>query len=112
MYTTAKEKKEPAAKEVVDMVNSPKHPSGVECIDITEHFCSNIGNVIKHVWQCAFKGKHLQDLLRAEYYLKREIAKVRREQFEEDTDELWDASNDPSMFSPDIDRGDGAERSS
>lgn len=28
-----------------------KHPSGVECISITEWFNFNIGNAIKYLWR-------------------------------------------------------------
>ena len=38
-----------------DTVNHPAHynthPSGVECIEITEHFNFNIGNAIKYLWR-------------------------------------------------------------
>ena len=36
-----------------DNVNHPKHytehPSGIECIDITRHYCFAIGNAIKYL---------------------------------------------------------------
>jgi len=70
----------PGAQDEVDMVNNPphyrKHPSGVECIQITEHMNFNLGNVIKYIWRCDEKYEiPIEDLEKAEYYLKREIAR-------------------------------------
>lgn len=60
-----------------DMVNSPphynNHPSGVECITITEHFNFNVGNVIKYAWRSGDKGNAIEDLMKAEWYIRREI---------------------------------------
>ena len=68
----------------VDDINHPKHytehPSGVECIDVTEHFEFNLGNVIKYVWRCDSKRDPLKDLRKARWYLDREIK--RREAIE------------------------------
>ena len=67
-------------REVVnDPVNKPKHytmhPSGVECIEITEHMGFNLGNAIKYIWRADLKGNAIEDLKKAEYYIKREISK-------------------------------------
>jgi len=51
------------------------HPSGVECIDIAEGFGFNLGNVIKYLWRADEKGAPLEDLLKAQWYLKREISR-------------------------------------
>lgn len=62
-----------------DPVNHPKHytshPSGVECIMITEHYGFNLGNVIKYLWRAEEKGAPLEDLKKARWYLDREIQK-------------------------------------
>ena len=64
---------------MMDNVNKPKHytahPSGVECIEITEHMNFNLGNVVKYVWRADLKKDRLEDLKKAEYYIKREIEK-------------------------------------
>jgi hypothetical protein len=69
-----------------DPVNHPQHytshPSGVECIEITEHFNFNIGNAIKYLWRAGLKGQELQDLQKAEWYVKREIQRLHRSQEE------------------------------
>jgi hypothetical protein len=62
-----------------EKVNHPKHytshPSGIECIQITEHYGFNLGNVIKYIWRAEEKGAPLEDLKKAKWYLEREIAK-------------------------------------
>ena len=68
----------PAPAPGTDMVNHPphytSHPSGVECIQVTEHqnFC--IGNAIKYLWRCDGKNG-LEDLKKARWYVDREIAR-------------------------------------
>lgn len=66
-------------KEYQEAVNSPvhynKHPSGIECIQIVEHMCFNLGNAIKYIWRADLKGKTLEDLEKAKWYIDREIKK-------------------------------------
>jgi Fe-S-cluster containining protein len=63
-----------------DNVNHPKHytshPSGVECIEITEHMNFNLGNAMKYVWRASLKGNEVEDLKKAIWYLEREIARI------------------------------------
>lgn len=65
-----------------DPVNHPahytKHPSGVECIQITEHMNFNLGNAIKYLWRAGDKGKPLEDLRKARWYVEREIDRITR----------------------------------
>ena len=49
------------------------HPSGVECIAITEHFGFCIGNAIKYLWGAGLKGDAVEDLRKAAWYIDREI---------------------------------------
>ena len=60
-----------------DKVNHPKHytqhPSGVECIEITEHFNFNLGNAIKYIWRADDKDDPVENLNKAIWYLNREI---------------------------------------
>ena len=64
---------------MTDPVNQPphytSHPSGVECIQITEHMNFLLGNVFKYIWRADLKGKGLEDLRKARFYLDREIAR-------------------------------------
>lgn len=62
-----------------DPVNHPRHytghPSGVECIAITEHMNFCLGNAMKYIWRAGEKGCALEDLKKARWYLDREIAR-------------------------------------
>jgi hypothetical protein len=62
-----------------DMVNHPPHykMGGIETIDFIEakQFGYNLGNVVKYISRADLKGSHYEDLLKARWYLNREIAK-------------------------------------
>jgi hypothetical protein len=62
-----------------DIVNRPKHytshPSGIDCIQITEHMGFNLGNAIKYIWRCDLKKNDIEDLKKALWYVQREIEK-------------------------------------
>lgn len=62
-----------------DPVNHPQHynahPSGVECIQVTEHMNFCIGNAVKYLWRAGLKGDALEDLKKAKFYVEREIAR-------------------------------------
>lgn len=64
-----------------DPVNRPKHytshPSGIECIQITEHMSFNLGNAVKYLWRADEKGTPITDLEKAVWYINREIEKRR-----------------------------------
>lgn len=63
------------------MVNSPAHyrghPSGVECITITEHMGFLLGSAMKYLWRCDLKHDAIEDLEKSVWYIQREIAKRR-----------------------------------
>ena len=67
-----------------DPVNHPahytSHPSGVECIRVTEHMNFCLGNVFKYLWRADSKGVPLEDLRKARWYLDREIARRERDE--------------------------------
>ena len=62
-----------------DSINHPphytQHPSGVECIAITEHYNFNVGNAIKYLWRAGLKdgADAADDLRKAAWYVQREI---------------------------------------
>ena len=60
-----------------DSVNHPKHytshPSGIECIQVTEHMGFCIGNAIKYLWRADLKNDAIEDLRKARWYIDREI---------------------------------------
>lgn len=73
-----------------DQVNHPKHytqhPSGVECIDITEHYDFCVGNAIKYLWRAGLKksvgkddkAKEIEDLEKAAWYIQRKISNLKK----------------------------------
>lgn len=77
---------------MADNINHPthynNHPSGVECITITEHMNFNLGNAIKYIWRAGLKigpaarlssgvnEKHIEDLKKARWYIDREIMRI------------------------------------
>ncbi len=66
-----------------DNVNHPRHytehPSGVECIQITEHMGFNLGNAVKYIWRADLKGNQVEDLKKAVWYINREIQRINNE---------------------------------
>lgn len=73
-----------------DPVNHPKHyatngptcphcGSNIECITITERMGFCLGNTVKYIWRKDAKGKALEDLKKARWYLDREISKLEAE---------------------------------
>lgn len=72
-----------------DNVNHPKHytshPSGIECITITRHYCFAIGNAIKYLWRAGLKKdasledkqKEIEDLEKAIWYIKDRIKQLK-----------------------------------
>jgi len=63
-----------------DSINHPSHytahPSGVECITITEHMNFCRGNAIKYIWRVDEKGDPIENLKKAIWYLNREIERL------------------------------------
>ncbi len=66
----------------MDPVNHPQHynshPSGVECIQITQHFNFCIGNAVKYLWRAGLKGEPVEDLKKAAWYIACEINRLER----------------------------------
>ena len=57
-----------------------KHPSGIECIQVTEHMNFNLGNAVKYIWRAGLKSKNtVEDLQKASWYVNREILRLRRQ---------------------------------
>ena len=79
---------EKAKKEQQDVVNHPAHytKGKIECIDAIEAATDGLtgfkgyctGNIIKYLWRW-HKKNGLEDLKKAEWYLKKLIAKVEKE---------------------------------
>ena len=66
--------------DVDEAVNSPKHyvQGGIETIDFIEakKLGYNLGNVVKYVSRAEYKGRQIEDLKKARWYLDREIVQM------------------------------------
>ena len=71
------------AKESADPVNHPEHykVGGIETIDFIEAkgLSYHLGNVVKNITRADHKGNRLQDLEKAQWYLSREISRLKGE---------------------------------
>ena len=69
-----------------DQVNNPRHytshPSGIDCIQITEHMGFNLGNAIKYVWRSDLKNDAIEDLNKAIWYIQREIERRKKQELD------------------------------
>ena len=66
-----------------DVINHPQHYTfgSLEVIDAIEawQLGFHLGNVVKYVARAAHKGRYLEDLKKARWYLEREIARSERD---------------------------------
>ena len=71
---------ERANKEEEDMVGAPRHynTGNIECIEAIEEAMSSVafkgylkGNCMKYLWRYEYKGKQVEDLQKAAWYLQR-----------------------------------------
>ena len=90
---------------MADNVNHPKHytshPSGVECIQITEHYGFCVGNAIKYLWRAGLKkdgtlddiDKEIEDVKKAAWYVQRHLENLQKKKkqiAEEELDRKFD----------------------
>ena len=62
------------SKDAIDPDHYRSHPSGIECIQITEHMAFNLGNAVKYIWRSEIKhDSPIEDLKKAAWYINREI---------------------------------------
>ena len=64
-------------------VSHPSHYNqGIEAIDVIESWGLNfsLGNVIKYTLRAPYKGKEIEDLEKAKWYLEREIIRLKKEE--------------------------------
>jgi hypothetical protein len=69
----AKSAAKPAGDDVAHPTHYTSHPSGIECIEITEHMGFNLGNAVKYIWRADLKGNATKDLQKAAWYIAREL---------------------------------------
>lgn len=85
---------------MADNVNHPthytSHPSGVECIEITEHYCFCVGNAIKYLWRAGLKkdgtladiDKEIEDVQKAAWYVQRHLENLQKKKKQMAEEEL------------------------
>lgn len=85
---------------MADNVNHPKHytshPSGVECIEITEHYGFCVGNAIKYLWRAGLKkdgtlddiDKEIEDVRKAAWYVQRHLENLQKKKKQMAEEEL------------------------
>lgn len=66
-----------------ESVNHPQHynQGGIECFDVIKAFCGGesaleyfcLGNAIKYLMRCRLKGKYIEDLKKAKFYIEKII---------------------------------------
>ena len=65
-------------KDAINPKHYTAHPSGVECIQVTECMGFNLGNAVKYIWRCDLKQDAIEDLEKAKWYIEREITKRKK----------------------------------
>ena len=76
------------AEQIMDNVNQPAHynTGNIECIEAIEESMSSVafngylkGNCMKYLWRYDYKGKQVEDLKKAGWYLNKLTAMVAKE---------------------------------
>ena len=76
------------AEDIIDDVNKPRHynTGSIECIEAIEESMSSVafkgylkGNCLKYLWRYDYKGKQVEDLQKAGWYLNKLTAMVTEE---------------------------------
>lgn len=75
----AQMRRQPTAPDPTNPAHYRSHPSGVECITVTEHLGFCLGNAVKYIWRAGERDERtIEDLRKARWYLDREIARLER----------------------------------
>jgi hypothetical protein len=77
-----KKRKDNIISRLNDPVNSPSHytTGGIETIDFIEakELDYNLGNVVKYITRADKKGRKLEDLKKAQWYLNRAVSNLEK----------------------------------
>lgn len=76
MYNSSKK----TEKDAINPDHYKSHPSGIECIQVTEHMNFCLGNAVKYIWRADKKDNAIQDLQKAAWYVNREIERRQKAQ--------------------------------
>jgi len=64
------------AEDAINASHYRRHPSGIECIEVTRHMNFNTGNAIKYIWRYCYKGDPIENLKKAQWYIDDEIRRL------------------------------------
>lgn len=67
---------QPVEEDAINPSHYRRHPSGIECIEITRHLNFNVGNAIKYLWRHMDKGDPVENLKKAQWYIDDEIRRL------------------------------------
>jgi hypothetical protein len=67
---------ESVAEDAINPAHYRRHPSGIECIEVTRHMNFNVGNAIKYLWRYMDKGDPVENLKKAQWYIDDEIRRL------------------------------------
>ena len=84
-------------EEVNKNVSHPSHYNqGIEPIEVIESWDLNfsLGNAIKYILRSPYKGKQIEDLEKARWYIDREIERLKKER---DRDILQEIKNNTNL---------------
>ena len=73
-----------------EQVNHPSHyQQGIEPIEVIESWDLNfsLGNAIKYILRSPYKGKQIEDLEKARWYIDREINRLKNEMVKKNIEE-------------------------
>ena len=88
-----------------EQVNHPSHYNqGIEPIDIIESWDLNfsLGNAIKYILRSPYKGKQIEDLEKARWYIDREINRLKVEEAHRKEKVKYSMLNDEKWRDDDI----------
>lgn len=63
-------------EDAINPAHYRKHPSGIECIEVTRYMNFNVGNAIKYLWRYMDKGDPIENLQKAQWYIDDEIRRL------------------------------------
>jgi Protein of unknwon function (DUF3310) len=69
--------KEDIPEDAINPSHYRRHPSGIECIEVTRHMNFNTGNAVKYIWRYMDKGDPIENLQKAQWYLDDEIRRLK-----------------------------------
>ena len=75
-HDTTEVVQEAPAEDAINPSHYRRHPSGIECIEVTRHMNFNTGNAVKYIWRYMDKGDPIENLKKAQWYIDDEIRRL------------------------------------